>query len=554
MEKAILVGRVSTKKQEEGTSLSNQLEKLIAYCGEKDYRIVGDHFVHPVLANLTTLEETPDAIPAYLDKYTGTTESRPELDAAWDFARRSGVTVMVVPVMNRFVRGGPTVMEAIERNFAKIGVRTEYVQGNYQKGAIGRFQKQMEASVSQLEHGFIVERGMKGRFDTALGRGKRGGGAPKVPCGEPPYGMEHAAKWLGGMGPGEHANVVEMIYNWYDNNVSVRGAVKKLFDHGIPSPSGAPQWRPCTVRKILRNASYAGEFRISLAKSPDDDRVDFVVPISPVVSREVFDRVQARLTDNKVRLRRQPAAEYTLRGRVRCSDCGYAYSVTTTTVKYKDVPKKYYYYRHKVSEGHCCNHDQPARELEDKVWQALYRWVTNADLRRASIEEEIKRVQEQHAVRYSMRETMQQQLVHYRKQRDHFTDLMLDAELMAQVGRETILIKLAEANDAIDAVSKSLVEIDAELGVLSDPGIHDVIDAFAAEMDRPDWTPAEIREVYEVLDVVAFIDRRGNVSARCRFASLVTDSAVDILAMASWKRIQNAQSAFTFNIPVAMAA
>jgi hypothetical protein len=98
------------------------------------------------------------------------------------------------------------------------------------------------------------------------------------------------------------------------------------------------------------------------------------------------------------------------------------------------------------------------------------------------------------------------------------------------------------------------VEIDAELGVLSDPGIHDVIDAFAAEMDRPDWTPAEIREVYEVLDVVAFIDRRGNVSARCRFASLVTDSAVDILAMASWKRIQNAQSAFTFNIPVAMAA
>ena len=55
------------------------------------------------------------------------------------------------------------------------------------------------------------------------------------------------------------AEIVKMIFDWRQQNVSLREIAKRLHDIGVKAPRGGDIWHIETIRKILNNEKYRGD-------------------------------------------------------------------------------------------------------------------------------------------------------------------------------------------------------------------------------------------------------------------------------------------------------
>jgi len=147
------------------------------------------------------------------------------------------------------------------------------------------------------------------------------------------------------------------------------------------------------VGKILHNPAYVGEayaFRERYERIPGTSRTRRVklpqeewtrLPdgtIPPIVSRDVFDVVQARLTLNKVRSPRRTLDReaYLLRGGfVRCGYCGY-----TMVVHRKSRSTAYECVKRSRASGLCTQHGISTRVLDEVVWSRVESFLTRPDV------------------------------------------------------------------------------------------------------------------------------------------------------------------------------
>jgi Recombinase/Recombinase zinc beta ribbon domain len=94
-------------------------------------------------------------------------------------------------------------------------------------------------------------------------------------------------------------------------------------------------WRKRTVQAMLKNRTYVGDVlwsrrphdALERQETPVRPERDWVVTLDahpPLVTRDLFDRVQARLAANRTQ-RRFTAGGYPLSGLVRCAQCGHVY-------------------------------------------------------------------------------------------------------------------------------------------------------------------------------------------------------------------------------------
>src|SRR5262249_44069108 len=127
---------------------------------------------------------------------------------------------------------------------------------------------------------------------------------------------------------GHKAEVVRLIFALYDRGVTIGGVAEELLRRGVASPRGEARWTRSVIQRLLSNRRYVGDWtwgvhafgkrhRCSTASHAGlrtTKRADanngrnrpeawIVVPDShePLVDRDVFERVQARLKGNKVR-------------------------------------------------------------------------------------------------------------------------------------------------------------------------------------------------------------------------------------------------------------
>jgi site-specific DNA recombinase len=116
-----------------------------------------------------------------------------------------------------------------------------------------------------------------------------------------------------------------------------------------------------------------------------------VATIPPIISQELFDQAQAKLTQNQERARRHLiTGEYLLRALVSCGVCGY-------TCKGCQKPPRYAYYmcagkvpgRPEHPDGRCPARYIPVHPLDDLVWQDLCEVLTHP----ASIAQALERAQ-----------------------------------------------------------------------------------------------------------------------------------------------------------------
>ncbi len=162
-----------------------------------------------------------------------------------------------------------------------------------------------------------VKRGMKERASRGL---------PVCP---PPIGYNMKD---GQYVPNSDAEFVKNIFNDYLNGLGFRAIAIKYSRLGLRTVRGNELDNRC-VEYMLRNPVYTGKIRWSIdgraasRRVYDDPNIMIVDGThEPIISKEVFDKVQSKIEETKQLYRKyqrpEEPMEFMLKGLVRCSACG----------------------------------------------------------------------------------------------------------------------------------------------------------------------------------------------------------------------------------------
>jgi site-specific DNA recombinase len=252
---------------------------------------------------------------------------------------------------------------------------------------------QIRGAVAEYERTLIAERMRRGR-QRQFEAGKM------LPWTRAPYGYRMAADRprdpSGVYQDRAEAAVVAEIFAWYlEGRHSLHGLVDPLHELGVPSPSGKPHWSGPSVRGILKNPVYTGRVYAnrtryrdaqvrrsathpigrpqgSATPVPEGEWIE-VGTVPAVVTREQFDRVQAKLATNRsFSARNNKVGTYFLRSLVSCGGCGMA------CLARRLPPRNSYYvctgktraarHRHGAT---CKSRYIPSQAIDELVWQDL---------------------------------------------------------------------------------------------------------------------------------------------------------------------------------------
>lgn len=144
------------------------------------------------------------------------------------------------------------------------------------------------------------------------------------------------------------APVVRQIFDWTADGTGMNEIVKRLNEKGILTPGhylasvgiiknqrlmGSGKWQTWTVSKILADEVYTGDMVQGKTKTighkqvptPPEEWIVVRGTHEPLVSRELFENVQAarkQAAERVTRAEKVPYTENILRGRIFCGHCG----------------------------------------------------------------------------------------------------------------------------------------------------------------------------------------------------------------------------------------
>lgn len=327
MNRAALYIRVSTLEQaQEGYSVGEQKERLIAYCKAKDWPIAD----------------------IYVDGgYTGSNLNRPGIQKL--ISETNKFDLVLVYKLDRLSRSQRDTLYLIEEVFRPKGVDFISMQESFDTSTpFGKAMIGLLAVFAQLEREQIKERTWMGRVARAKTGLHHGGG--NIPIG---YEYEDGKLIVN---PYE-AEQVRKIYEWYLAGASLKGITDRLQDEGYTNKySSYNSWS--SVRNILGNETYTGTLHFG----------DIVVEDAheAIISKEQFNAAQI------LRGKRQEQygstafqSKHLLTGLLFCGHCGGRYYLRNTG--------KYSYYacysrtkqiKSMVKDPNCKNKIWKAQDLE----------------------------------------------------------------------------------------------------------------------------------------------------------------------------------------------
>lgn len=214
--------------------------------------------------------------------------------------------------------------------------------------------------------------------------------------GKPPYGYRWLMKTVevngrevqkpDGLIPGDPMEIaaVRLMFMLYaERGFSLDGLARELYERGILNPNGGQFWNKTTIRGILGNRKYVGdalwnhkregkysqvlngrvhhmERRPAKRRSIPEDWVVLPAAHEPLIDRELFERVQARLAENQKKTNPAPkGGAHLLTGLLVCGTCGWRLIGST------HCGKRFYKCGRYHQEGrHACFHNSV---MESKV-------------------------------------------------------------------------------------------------------------------------------------------------------------------------------------------
>jgi site-specific DNA recombinase len=383
MKKVGMYARVSSGRQEQERTIESQIAAIEQHIAARGEQI--------------------DPAHRYLDDgWSGGTLRRPGLDALRDAVVLGSLDSVVMYDADRLARRFVDQQVVLEE-LAQKGVEVAFVHG----GAAHTPEEQMALGVrgifAEYERVKILERTRRGMLYRA-----RAGAPPAWPT--PPYGY----RYLRGERhqPGTvvieacEAQVVQMIFTWVgEEGLRLRQVALRLEQRGIMTRAGK-RWSVSTLGGLLRNSVYVGSAhhqkyeaieprhprnragyrrrnKRSYRRRPKEQWIAVSVP--PIVDRELFDKVQQHLWENKRRTAGQAKHPYLLRGLLVCAAC------SRTLWSYGCGA--YRYYKCNSTDRHnarhtlrCPSHPLGADDVERVVWQDLARWLQEPEQLAAQLE------------------------------------------------------------------------------------------------------------------------------------------------------------------------
>ncbi len=322
MKLAALYARTSTERQKDEATIESQIAEV-----ESQIRLDGN----VLLANGKYLD----------DGWSGDLLARPGLDQMRDAARRHEFAILYVYDRGRLARKF-AYQELVLEELSDLAIEFATLHDAKADTPEEKVLQSMQGVFAEYEKVKIAERMRRGKqFKTRSGN---------LLGYNPLFGYNYIHKL--GTENGYflinevEAEIVKKIFNYIGNEgYSILGTIKKLYEEKVYPPKNKREfWVKSTIERMVKNESYTGNHhyyktqsavpknpkalkpgeykRIKKSSRIDRPKSDWIpIQIPQIISRELFDKVQARLKLNSKFAARNGKGNYLLSGLVYCT-CG----------------------------------------------------------------------------------------------------------------------------------------------------------------------------------------------------------------------------------------
>ena len=357
------------ERQGESVSIDNQRTILRKYAEERGFEI-HDEYID--------------------DGVSGTTFQRPEVQRLLDDAKTGGINTIIVKDLSGFGRNYIEVVQYVDYVFPAFGIRFIAIQDNVDTENRDSNAMEMMPIVNIFNewHAANTSKKIKAvRRSNAL--------AGIYSAKKATYGyLKGTDKKRTPVIDEETAPVVRRIFELYASGTSPKNIADILNADGIPSPGklayerlghkGRPNemrlWCEVSIRFMLNNIMYIGhlpmlqETTVSYKnhKRQAKDRSDWVITYNnhePIISQELWDRVQERQKHMAQGRKTKTGFIHPLSGFLVCADCGSKLKMSG----HLNGPKTAYQYHFdcglhiRYGKTLCFSHFIPAKVLEEIV-------------------------------------------------------------------------------------------------------------------------------------------------------------------------------------------
>lgn len=495
--RAAIYARVSTEEQ---AKTGHSIQDQIAKCEELARELGATRFEHFID-----------------DGYSGADPNRPALQRLLQEVSEGKFDLVVCYDIDRWARdlGDQLAFTEIVEKHARLEFYT-HRRGDPDSPEDTLF-FQIKGAFAQYERAKIRQRTVSGRRRKALaGKVVSPGGWTGHPGA---YGYRYN---LDPLDPRleiveEEAKVVRQMYEWVAyENLGTRRVVSRLNGLGVPAPKGG-RWGRSTVRRILTNPLYKGEFyhnRLQITEVTKNKRkvtekppeVWIPVPVPPIVSPELWELAQKKIMENRQRVRPNYAYDYLLVGHIYCGSCGRKYY----TYPHHGVP----YYRCSGSrkdvagDNTCKSPTIPAktnsrtRGVDDVVWSAVLGVLKDPGRILEELERHLSTGQQE-----QKKEELQKELDRLLKLQENILeqkDRLFDWLLEGIITERELKIRAEKLNSRLRETEAKIAETRSRIAALKTPEevLTDTKELLARVLDRIDsLSTEEKREIIDLLDI-----------------------------------------------------
>lgn len=377
---AVIVTRVSTPGQDEGTSPETQLASCRAKAAQLNIPIVAEYYDAGISGAVLL--------------------SRTGMQSALADIKEKRADTLICPNMSRFSRDVEH-QQAIKKAVRAAGGRLIFCDMTFEDTPEGDLNFTIQGGFAEYERKVIRKRMMDGKRKR-LQEGKQ------VIRSRSPFGYHIVTKndVIRGDYPEEAIGtyiaqpdklkmVTQAFEDYANGRESLLSLCRRFNDADVPTPQNGKYWRKNAIHFILKNPVYKGEpaglrwetwkdegrlQRTSKVNgepltSTADRRIsapeNWILLSAPAaISTEIWDRAQERMAENKKTLGGNPTRARLLAGRVFCGECG---SAMYNGGRDRYVCGKHRDVKNQLGRSVCDSMRYPIDDVEESVMQSLRR-------------------------------------------------------------------------------------------------------------------------------------------------------------------------------------
>lgn len=375
--KALVYCRVSTKGQEEGTSLDSQARACIKHAESLGYGV------------LRVTKEVFSGAELW---------DRPQLARDRTEMKAGKVQALICYSTDRLSRN-PIHLSIIAEECERYGVELVFVTEPMDNSPEGLLIRYVKGYAAQIEREKIKERMLRGRKSKLL-------------AGKPTFHGWELYGYRNVRAEGRYeiyepeASIVRRIFELYTSGYGTHSIAAMFNEEGIPAPkiSIRPNvhWSSATIYRIITNPSYKGEeyqWKTKCNKKgrdiprPESERVRMPDGIRPViVSPHIWQMAQECLAVSQGTAKRNKIRPVLLRGVIYCNECGWRMIRNHYKRDKYDYDKYRCGSRWRPFKTACKGQGVPLEECNDWAWERVKVILRDPTI----IERELNRLEENH--------------------------------------------------------------------------------------------------------------------------------------------------------------